>query len=129
MTRLVTVDTTLTLETEECYSCHITFAMPAHFRQQRLRRRDNFYCPVGHEQHYIGKSHEQELREARAHARDLSVANTRLADDNMNLATKNTGLRRKNTDLRRRAKNGTCGFCKRTFRNVQAHVERQHPDA
>ncbi|KKL57016.1 hypothetical protein LCGC14_2239600 [marine sediment metagenome] len=129
MTRLVTVTTELDLETEECCRCGITFAMPAFFRQQRSRQKDEFYCPAGHPQAYKGKTHNQELREAQAHARDLSISNTWLADDNMDLANKNTGLRRKNTDLRKRAKNGTCGFCHRTFRNVQRHVETQHLDA
>ncbi len=129
MTRLLTVSTSVELETEECCECGITYAMPASFRQRRLRLKDNFYCPAGHPQQYMGKTYEQELREAQAHARDLSIDNTRLADDNMNLATKNTGLRRRNIDLRKRAKNGTCGFCKRTFANVQRHVEKQHPDA
>ena len=129
MTRLVTVTTELDLETEECCECGVTFAMPARFRQERSRRKDNFYCPAGHVQAYLGTTHEEKLRRALAHARDLSIDNTRLADDNMDLANKNTGLRRKNTDLRRRAKNGTCGFCRRTFRDVQRHVETQHPDA
>jgi hypothetical protein len=103
--------------------------MTERFYKERSRDKRNFYCPAGHPQHYIGTTHERELREARAHARDLSISNTRLADDNMDLARKSTALRRRNTDLRKRAKNGTCGFCHRTFANVQRHVKSQHPDA
>ncbi len=127
--RMLTVGTSVDLRTEECCACSVVFAMTETFYQERSRRKDNFFCPAGHPQSYMGKSHQQKLQEAEAHARDLSIDNTRLADDNMELATKNTGLRRKNTDLRKRAKNGTCGFCKRTFANVQRHVERQHPGA
>jgi hypothetical protein len=129
MTRLLTVTTDIELETEECSECGIVFAMPARFRQERERKKDDFYCPAGHSQAYQGVAQAEKLRRAEAHARDLSIDNTRLADDNMDLARKSTALRRRNTDLRKRAKNGTCAFCRRTFRNVQAHVERQHPDA
>lgn len=127
--RGLTVTTDIALETEECCTCGIVYAMPARFRQERERKKDDFYCPAGHSQAYQGVTQAEKLRRAEAHARDLSIDNTRLADDNMELAQKNTGLRRKNTDLRKRAKNGTCGFCKRTFLNVQRHVEKQHPDA
>jgi hypothetical protein len=126
---MLTVSTSVELRTEECCNCGVLFAMTENFYKERSRRKDSFYCPAGHSQSYMGRSHQQELDEARQHARDLSIANTQLADDNMDFAKKNTSLRTKNTDLRKRAKNGTCGFCGRTFRNVQRHVEDQHPDA
>ena len=127
MTELIRITTRLELQTIECCDCGIIFAMPEEFYKVRLSRKDSFYCPAGHSQHFTGKTHEQQLREAEAHARDLSISNTRLTDDNLDLAKRNKGLRTKNTDLRKRAKNGTCGFCKRTFKNVQKHVEDQHP--
>lgn len=66
MSRGVHVNTDTELVTEECFSCHTTFAMPAELR--RLALADHgifFYCPNGHRQHYLGKTEADKERERR----------------------------------------------------------------
>lgn len=48
----------------ECCVCHTIFAMTEDLNKQCLRKMENktFYCPNGHEQHYVGLSEEEKLR-------------------------------------------------------------------
>src|SRR5436853_7851950 len=63
--RPIEISVTTTLVTEECYSCHVLFAMPKELKSDLLKQRAtrNFYCPNGHGQRYVGKTREQELAE------------------------------------------------------------------
>ena len=47
---------TVELQIVECCKCHIFFAIPKELRQKLLDTHNNFYCPVGHGQHYVIKS-------------------------------------------------------------------------
>ncbi len=115
---------TQTMSMVECCNCGIAFAMPDVFNETRLRKKDSFWCPAGHSQSYLGKTHEAELREAKDRASDLAARNRTLANDNMDLAEKN---QRQRARARKRAKAGMCGICKRTFTNYKRHAATQHP--
>ena len=60
-------------EEEHCFSCHIIFFVTADFQKKRIADKQNFFCPKGHQMHYIGKTVEAELRE-RIVARDEEIA-------------------------------------------------------
>jgi len=113
-----------TLETEECFECGMVFAMPQQFRANRLRLKDNFYCPAGHPQHYIGEREEVRLR------RMLDEANrskTELAEQVRREQARATSAETAAAKLKRRVKAGTCPCCKRTFKQLAAHMTNQHP--
>lgn len=42
--------------------CHISFAITIEFYKQRLKDKEDFYCPRGHGQHYINETEEQKLK-------------------------------------------------------------------
>lgn len=135
-----TMTYTGTLVIEECYKCHIQFAMPVDL--QKRARADNsisFYCPLGHGQVY-SVSETQQLREqleqanrqrdraasdrnaawtAAGAARDQAAAAERSARAHKGHATR----------LRNRVKAGVCPVdgCKRHFDNLDAHMETKHP--
>ena len=54
----------LQLVVEECYSCSVLFGLPADFRKNRLSDKRDWYCPNGHEQHYVGKTDAEKLKES-----------------------------------------------------------------
>ena len=114
-----TIHVDIELEPVECYKCGCIFGLTSGMRRQRLSNKEDFYCPNGHCQAYLGKSHQARAEEAEALARRLQFDRDRLANDNMDLA-------KKNKNLRARARSGTCAFCKRSFANVKRHMDTQH---
>ena len=51
--------------TIECCSCHVMFAVTKYFYDECQRKKPDksFFCPNGHEQHFVGVSDENRLRE------------------------------------------------------------------
>ena len=122
MARSIFVDATVTLVTEECCACGVTFGMPSDLRRQFLNDHSlSFYCPNGHRQHYTGKTDADKLRDSQAretHLKDQLEAAIREAE-----ATRVQLLRD-----RQRFANGVCPCCNRYFDNVRRHMTSQHPD-
>jgi predicted nucleotidyltransferase len=95
-------------------------------RNQRKKDHASFYCVAcGKPMIYSGESEEEKLRrlfhqEQQAH--DQAKARARDAEARaVNLAR--TAMR-----LRRRAANGVCPCCKRSFKELAAHMKTKHPD-
>jgi DNA repair exonuclease SbcCD ATPase subunit len=120
------INTAVRLVTEECYSCGVLFAMPQTLREKLLADHSrNFYCPNGHDQHYIGKTDAQ-LAQERAERLERQLANRDedlRAERAAHRATKGNV-----TKLRKRVANGVCPCCNRSFANLHRHMENQHPD-
>jgi hypothetical protein len=92
--------------------------MLSDFNTNRLRDKKNFYCPNGHSQAYIGESDVEKanrlLREEQdRHKRTLERVNE---------------AERERDKLKRRVKAGVCPCCKRTFKQLFAHMKHKHPD-
>lgn len=123
MTRLLAINTSIALETEECCSCGVLFAMPASLRQKLNREGGTFYCPNGHGQHYTEPEVQvlkRELQKAQNRANTLEYQlNGTLGD----LAEKKKELRR----AKRRANAGLCPYCRRHFTNMERHIHTKHP--
>jgi hypothetical protein len=47
----------------QCCECFVAFAMTTELYEKRLKDHKSFYCPVGHGQHFVGKSDEEQLKE------------------------------------------------------------------
>lgn len=137
------IDVTTALVTEECFQCHVLFAFPQELRTQLLEKRGpngrQFYCPNGHEQHYIGKSEADLLRERLQASESERERAARRADrlsaevDQERAARAYADRRRaayqgRVTKLTKRAHAGVCAFCNRSFVNVQRHMSTKHSD-
>ena len=74
----VEVPVVVSLELVVCYTCGVTFGLPAEFDQNRRGDKKLWHCPNGHEQYYTGKPVSKQLSEAEDSARllreELSVA-------------------------------------------------------
>lgn len=128
------------LVTEICYACGITFAMPEDYRNRALNDHSrSFYCPAGHQQHYVGKTEAEKLRDQLAEKeRLLTVKQNQLADayrQRDNISRENETLIRSRRSIqahvkkiKTRASAGVCpAGCHRHFTNLQRHIATKHP--
>jgi hypothetical protein len=122
-----------------CPSCNCHFGMTrAHFDRKknassslghfdRANPEASYYCPNGHAMQQAGPTDQKRLREL-----ESELANERgrrqLAEmeaEKARITAKRETTRRKN--VQKRADAGVCQHCHRSFKDVQGHMERQHP--
>ena len=48
---------------ETCYKCGITFGITQGFRDDLVKCKNTFYCPMGHPQGYAGKTEAEKQKE------------------------------------------------------------------
>src|SRR5262245_24944694 len=132
---VLTLETTTDFLVESCCNCGIVFAMPREYRDQKMRTKDSWYCPNGHAQHYLGKTHEQQLREARAAAtaaedqRRAAEQERDLALHHMREAKRETKrLEQQANRQAQRSRGGVCPCCDRSFVQLARHMKAKHPD-
>lgn len=108
----------------ECGKCGISFHVPEIWRSEKQRNGDGWYCPNGHSRVYKESDAEKNARllkeEQERHQRTLDRANR--------LNAENLELMKKATRLQKRIKAGVCPCCKRTFRQLAAHMHAKHPE-
>jgi hypothetical protein len=137
MARTITVD--VELESIECANCGITFAFPEHIVTKRRRDHASFYCPHGHSNFFPGESDvekaQKQLKEAQQklefQRQDLEWyhEHTKELDQKVKEERRAHGTtKRKLTQQTKRIAHGVCPCCKRTFKQLAAHMSRQHPD-
>lgn len=119
------LQTVLRIKTTECITCGCVIGMSAEMYDWRLRDHSRYYCPNGHYQNFVGESDvakaQRELREERErHQRTLTLKNG--ADESLRRADA------AKVRLQRRIKAGTCPCCKRTFKQLAAHMHAKHPE-
>lgn len=108
-----------------CYKCSMAFGVPVEFDKERLKRRDSFWCPAGHQQHYIGETEEQKLRrEVERKTQQVEAANARANAANQ----QRDAVSKAHRKMRLRVANGVCPCCNRTFQNLLSHMKTEHPD-
>lgn len=111
--------------TIHCYKCGIPFAVTTEFDEERLKRRDSFYCPAGHGQVYTGKSEAQKLREELDRQKQITDAASARASKAEFEAVQVSKAHKK---MRDRIVNGVCPCCNRTFQNLLMHMRSEHPE-
>ncbi len=110
--------------------CGIRHAIPSELRREQQRahengRRENVYCPLGHQHAPAGESKAQRLERQLDAARNEAARRAAERDQAEASAKAHKGHA---TRLRKRAKAGTCPCCKRTFKQLSRHMATQHPD-
>jgi hypothetical protein len=120
----VAVYTAVNLEPVTCFRCGVIFGLPDDFYANRKRDQDNWFCPNGHEQHFIGETEAAKFRRLWKAEQDRAAA---LSADRDQVQASLTATKGVVTKLRKRAITGTCAFCHRHFANVERHVATKHP--
>lgn len=118
---------TSTLVIEECCDCHTRFAMTSALQTQRLADHLNFFCPLGHPQHYVGETEEAKLRrQLRAAQSDATWNRDQLEASERSKAAIKGHL----TRARNKIAAGNCPApgCGQHFANVREHMKHKHPE-
>lgn len=118
---------TVTLESETCCKCGIVFGIESRHRAELRRKttKASFFCPNGHEQHYVGETEADRLRRELAWAerqRDNARAELRMTANSLRV------VKGHKTRLKKRIAAGVCPCCRRSFENVARHMKSKHPD-
>jgi len=114
--------------------CGIALAVPkSMYRWAQNDSGNHIFCPLGHT-FIFGKNATDRAKERAdqlaAQLRAARASNTATRDQLIAERRSNAAYRGWITRLRNRISNGVCPVkgCQRHFDNVQAHIERMHPD-
>lgn len=108
----------------ECWSCGLPFAMPEAWARKRSEEGKSFYCPKGCHLSY-GQSEVEKERARRERAERRADSYRR---DYEHESRRSAAYRGHLTRVKKRVGSGVCPCCKRTFKQLAAHMKRKHPD-
>ena len=111
----------ISYDNENCITCGIVFWLPAAFKKRKQSDMTTFYCPNGHSMVYSGESDRAKIERLKD---ELAASRARANE----LWQQQQTLSTANRKLRKRAKAGVCPCCKRTFKELAAHMATKHPD-
>ncbi len=127
---MLTIERTQTIVVEECCRCGMAFGMPRAYVDRKRTEGGTFHCPSGHPQRYTTtenarlKADIERLKRQKQSAEDDAKfeCEQRRKTERKLSATKGVVTRTK-----RRIACGVCPCCSRHFRNLQRHMDGQHP--
>lgn len=116
----------VTLTSIDCGVCGGTYAISENYRENKWKTGGCWNCPYC--QCRWGYSNDNELaRTKKALEQERARKDAALARANESEQNLAQALRREKRTKTRLA-NGTCPCCKRTFKQLAAHMTRKHPD-
>jgi uncharacterized protein YbaR (Trm112 family) len=118
-----------------CPACGVTYAIPSVMQknaQETAQGKVQWFCPNGHQLGYHGESaaererkRAEQAKETAAMYRDQMRAERDLRQDTERRLSAQKGA---TTRAKKRHAAGVCPVCKRTFSQMQRHMENKHPD-
>lgn len=107
--------------------CGVAFALNDDFVRRRRSDRKSWYCPNGHSQWFPGET-DHDKAQRLAGQLDMERTRRQQAEKTADYATRSrkavsTRLRK----VKQRVGHGVCPCCNRTFKQLAAHMESQHP--
>lgn len=116
-----------------CYSCNTAFCMEVGLYKKRLEDRGSFYCPNGHSQHFIGEREVDRLkRELERKQREIEWEQRQKIEARRKLLGQKIATGKAKAEKKRllhRVHCGVCPHCRRTFKQLAAHMKAKHADA
>lgn len=112
-----------------CFRCKCEIYLPDALYESALRSRGpsgiQFYCPYGHDQHFIeGESEATKLRRER----DRLMQRLAEKDDSIRtLEARRRAALGQVTKIKNRVGHGICPCCNRSFENLHRHMATKHP--
>jgi len=129
-----TISHKVTLTTEECIKCGVSFALPEEFRANLHRTGGFFYCPAGHGQGWDEGEDERKKKDLKtkleAAQKELDAERKRkewAEQDARNQANIAKKAQTELANLTKRTHAGVCPCCNRTFKQLAAHMKNKHP--
>jgi hypothetical protein len=120
----------------ECCRCGTGFAMESALYDLRQSDHKIFWCPNGHEQYLTGETPSekriaelerqvaQEKAKAESAQRSREWAEQRAKGANISAGKAKAAAKR----LERRVNCGVCPHCRRSFKQLRAHMQAKHPE-
>lgn len=119
---------TVTLTTLECGQCGTVFAMSEDLQARRLEDHESFFCPLGHERHYPGKSAKEKQIEKLKTRLEWAEKGRDAAQGRADTAERSrAAVQGHLTRTKKRLAGGACPCCKRSFANLGRHMKTKHP--
>jgi len=120
-----------TLVVTSCGKCGVTFGMPEDFVAERRKDHATFYCPNGDPRAYLGENEAERLRRLLDNA-NQALTNERREVDRVRLQREGVShqlraTRGVVTRIKNRIARGVCPCCHRSFGDLRAHMDTQHP--
>jgi hypothetical protein len=123
--RLLKFTGEVSLITEVCCNCGVVFAMPTDMQERRKKDRQYFFCPAGHQQHYL---EEPEVDKLKRQVENLTKREQWAQQEAKKANEEAEKAKQALKKTRTRAKAGVCPCCKRTVKEMAAHMASKHPD-
>lgn len=122
----LSVIATLRYQTTTCITCGVEICLPDDFYKRRLQDKKVYYCPNGHQQHFIDETEEERLKKAlEAQKRRTEIAlNDAKFEMQRRMRAEKSEKRAKNK--LKRVHNGVCPQCSRSFTNLARHMQTKH---
>lgn len=108
---------TIQYEETQCCNCGINFAIPRAVYKQLRESKKTFYCPNGHDLAFVESENDRLKRQ---------LVEERAKKEMAEAALKREIIAKEK--LEKRVKFGICPYCKRYFKQVQAHMKCKHPE-
>lgn len=130
MARTVSFGISLTLY--DCVTCGGPVVLSDGMERSLRDSHGTFYCPLGHAQSFKSESEAEKLkrqlaeRERQLAERDRQLVASRASRDQ--LEAELTSKARAHDRLKKRVKSGVCPCCKRTVKQMAAHMKSKHPE-
>lgn len=119
----------------ECGCCKMIWGMPRYFydAQMKLCEKGSFFCPTGHERHFIrGETEETKLRrQLNQKIQNEAYLESRIEEEKQakeDLERKNAAQRGVVIRMKNRSAHGVCLCCNRSFSDLARHMQTKHPD-
>jgi len=126
----LTIEFTDKLVVVTCW-CGINHAVPEDLRNHQRRQHDNgqsvtgIYCPLGHSHVPSGEGEAAKLERLLREERERAA---RIDAEREQAEASARAHKAAATRARNRAKHRVCPCCKRTFKQLAAHMKSKHPD-
>lgn len=109
-----------------CGECGIEWGMPHKLYEVRLVDLAPFWCPLGHNRHFVAGKSELQVERERATRYETWLANR---DEDLRVErASHAATKGKLTKAKKRTANGVCPCCQRTFVQLSRHIATKHPE-
>lgn len=115
----------------ECAACGIMFGVPEDMVRRRREDHKSFFCPNGHSS-YFPQDNEAERLKKQLERTEACLASARedarIQRANRQAAQRQTAAQKGVvTRMKRRIQHGRCVCCSRQFKDLERHMQSQHP--
>lgn len=111
-----------------CGECGISYGVPEPWRQDRLKDGNTWYCPNGHNRHFILGETDVQKGERLKRELELRLQSTINEERHARLVAEKErdSERRKRRKIEKRIAAGVCPCCNRTFEDLHRHMSTKH---